>query len=304
MYDIIGDVHGHAQLLKKLLLTLGYKKTASGYAHPERKAIFVGDFVNRGPQIKKTIRVIRSMVESGNAFAILGNHELYLIIDHLRSRKTVSPKKDISVIKTVNEFSEDPEEWNDHIKWLRSLPLFLELNGLRIVHACWSDEAVEFLKKNLPPGKIKKDVFRKLRKEPGSPLAKNIWLLTKGILFSMPGDLKIISNKGVSPRNFRIKWWEDPYDKTFGQLSFEAKYQLPEYTIPPQILPDSLPYGENDPPLFFGHYCRKDGPHIISHNLCCIDACIAGSKSLLAYRWDGETALTEDKICRVKKTLF
>jgi hypothetical protein len=304
MYDIIGDVHGHAQLLKKLLLTLGYKKTESGYAHPERKAIFVGDFVNRGPQIKKTIRVIRSMVESGNALAILGNHELYLIIDHLRSRKPLSLRKDISVIKTVNEFSEEPEEWNDHIKWLRSLPLFLELDGLRIVHACWSDEAVEFIKQTLPPGKIKKDVFRKLRKEPDSPLSKNIWLLTKGILFNMPGDLKIISNKGISPRNFRIKWWEVPLDKTFGQLSFEAKYQLPEYTIPPQIMPKSLPYGENNPPLFFGHYCRKDGPHIISHNLCCIDACIAGSKTLLAYRWDGETALNEDKICRVKKTLF
>jgi hypothetical protein len=304
MFDIIGDVHGYAQLLKKLLLTLGYNKTESGYAHPERKAIFVGDFVNRGPQIKKTIRLIRSMVEGGNAYAILGNHELNLIIDHIRSRKNINTRKDISVVKTVNEFSDEPEEWKDHIKWLRSLPLFLELDGLRIVHACWSDEAVEFIKQNLPQGKIKKEVFRKLRKEPYSPLASHIWLLTRGILFKLPGDLKIISNKGISPRTFRIKWWEEPLDKTFGQLSFEAKYQLPEYTVPPQILPQSLPYGSNKPPLFFGHYCRKDGPHIISHNLCCIDACVAGSKTLLAYRWDGETVLTEEKICRVKKTLF
>jgi hypothetical protein len=304
MYDIIGDVHGHAQLLKNLLLKLGYKKTGSGYIHPERKAIFVGDFVNRGPQIKKTIRIIRNMVEAENAFAILGNHELNLIIDHLKSRKTTTASKDISVIKTVNEFSDDPEEWKNHIRWLRGLPLFLELDGLRIVHACWSDEAVEFIRQNLPQGKIKKEVFRKLRKEPESPLSRNIWLLTRGIQFKMPGDLKIVSNKGISPRTFRIKWWEEPYNKTFGQLSFEAKYQLPEYTIPPQLLPESLPYGENNPPLFFGHYCRKDGPHIISHNLCCIDACIAGSKTLLAYRWDGETALSEDKIYRVKKTLF
>jgi hypothetical protein len=304
MYDIIGDVHGHAQLLKKLLLTLGYKKTGSGYAHPERKAIFVGDFVNRGPEIKKTIRIIRSMVESGNAFAILGNHELNLIIDHLRSRKVISPWKDISVIKTVNEFRDDPDEWEDQMKWMRSLPFYLEFEGLRIVHACWSDEAVEYIKKNLPPGKIKKKVFRNLRKEPESPLSRNIWLLTRGLHFKLPGDLKLISNKGISPRSFRIKWWEEPRDKTFEQLSFDSKHQLPEYTIPPQILPQSLPYGEKNPPVFFGHYCRKDGPHIISHNLCCIDACIAGSKTLLAYRWDGEKALTEDKICRVKKTLF
>jgi hypothetical protein len=304
MYDIIGDVHGHAQLLKNLLLKLGYIKTGSGYAHPERKAIFVGDFVNRGPQIKKTIRIIRNMVEAENAMAILGNHELNLIIDHLKSRRTTSARNDISVIKTINEFSDDPEEWKSHIRWLRGLPLFLELDGLRIVHACWSDEAVEFIRQNLPKGKIKKEVFRKLRKEPESPMSRNIWLLTRGIMFKMPGDLKIVSNKGISPRTFRVKWWEEPFNKTFGQMSFEAKYQLPEYTIPPQLLPQSLPYSENNPPLFFGHYCRKDGPHIISHNLCCIDACIAGSKILLAYRWDGETALSEDKIYRVKKTLF
>ena len=41
MYDIIGDVHGYATLLKKLLLQMGYSKTESGYLHPLRKAVFV-----------------------------------------------------------------------------------------------------------------------------------------------------------------------------------------------------------------------------------------------------------------------
>ncbi|HDR51515.1 MAG TPA: phosphoesterase, partial [Mariniphaga anaerophila] len=87
MYDIIGDVHGHAPLLKKLLLQLGYEKTANGYANPARKAVFVGDFINRGPQIRKTIRTIRTMVENGNALAILGNHEINTIIAHLEDKK-------------------------------------------------------------------------------------------------------------------------------------------------------------------------------------------------------------------------
>ena len=70
MYDIIGDVHGYAHLLRKMLLELGYRKTLSGYSHPERKAVFVGDFINRGPSIRKTLRTIRTMVENGNAHAI------------------------------------------------------------------------------------------------------------------------------------------------------------------------------------------------------------------------------------------
>ncbi len=301
MYDIIGDVHGYAPLLKRMLLELGYKKTTSGYSHPERKAIFVGDFINRGPQIRKTLRTIRTMVENKNALAILGNHEVNIIINHLKNKDNPLNKNDITEIKTLNEFKNYPDEWNDHVKWLRTLPLFLELNGIRVVHACWSDQAIEFIKENLPSGKIKKEVFMKLEKYPGSPLARNIWLLTKGPQFKLPGDLKIINSKGVSPRSFRMRWWENPKGKTFKELSFENKYELPDYTIPPQITPEVLAYPENSPIVFFGHYCRSNGPHIISPNICCIDACITGSKSLLAYRWEGEKALSALKLVRVKK---
>lgn len=301
MYDIIGDVHGHAQLLKKMLLELGYTKTSSGYAHPERKAIFVGDFINRGPNIRKAIRTIRTMVENGNAFAILGNHEINILISHIKSKKDLFQQNDISELKTVNEFRNYPEEWNDHVKWLRTLPFFLELNGIRVVHACWSDEAVEFVKQNIPPGKIKKETFKQIHKFPGSALARNVWLLTKGLQFKLPGDLKIINNKGISPRSFRLAWWENPHGKTFKELSFESKFELPGYTVPPQIEPESLPYPEEAPIVFFGHYCRHNGPHIIKSNVCCIDSCINGSNTLLAYRWDSETNLSETKLVKVKK---
>ncbi len=109
MYDIIGDVHGHYRPLKKILTRLGYIKTELGYSHPNRKAIFVGDFINRGPEIRKTLRKIRTMVENGNALAILGNHELNAIIYDLKD-KNGSPlvkqqrKYFLSLYKTINEF--------------------------------------------------------------------------------------------------------------------------------------------------------------------------------------------------------
>jgi len=306
MYDIIGDVHGHAPLLKKLLLQLGYEKTANGYANPARKAVFVGDFINRGPQIRKTIRTIRTMVENGNALAILGNHEINTIIAHLEDKKgapLIKPpvKNLLSAVKTINEFANHPDEWQDHLKWLRTLPLFLELGGIRIVHACWSDEAVEYLKNNLPKGKIKKRIFRNIQKNNGSELARNVWLLTKGVNFKMPGDLKIINNKGISPRTFRMRWWEQPAGKTFEELSFESKFRLPSYTVPPEIIPNSNPYPHDAPIVFFGHYCRKNGPHIVKPNICCLDTCITTSNTLLAYRWDGESILSAKKLVKVKK---
>lgn len=304
MYDIIGDVHGYAQLLKKLLLKLGYRKTPDGFSHHSRKAVFVGDFLNRGPQIRKSVKIVRSMVENGNALAILGNHELNILIFDLKSKNSpvvnVSKKKDLSVFKTINEFVSREEEWNSHMKWIRTLPFFLQMDHLRIVHACWSDDAVNYLKNELPSGKIKKKVIRELYKNPESGLSQNIWLITKGVYFRMPGDLRVKNNKGIFPQSFRTRWWKNPTGKTFREVSFENKYMLPDYTIPEQILPPYIPYHEDEPIVFFGHYCRGEGPFIIRRNICCVDSCVTGTKVLTAYRWEGEQKLLRENLVQVK----
>ena len=116
MYDIIGDIHGQATLLKELLLNLGYEKGGNGYFHPQRKAVFVGDFINRGPEIRKTIRLIRKMVKNGNAFAVLGNHEINAILFHLKDEGgkplVKEPRKNyLSLFKTINEYSVYLDEW-------------------------------------------------------------------------------------------------------------------------------------------------------------------------------------------------
>jgi len=305
MYDIIGDIHGYATLLKKLLLQLGYKKTQDGYTHPTRKAIFVGDFINRGPQIRKTLKIVRKMVENGNALAVLGNHELNALILNLKDKNGFpviqSPRKGLlSVFKSQGEFANKAEEWQSYLKWMRTIPLFLEMDNLRIVHACWSGEAVKHLKENLPGGKLKRKDIKNLYKKPDDELTKNIWLLTKGVYFTLPKDIRIRNNKGISPQSFRTRWWENPQGKTFNHVSFESKYNLPEYTIPDQILPEFYLYDVTQPPLFFGHYCRQNGPILINSNLCCVDSCVANHKILTAYQWDGETTLSPEKIVKVK----
>lgn len=306
MYDIIGDVHGYASVLKKLLLQIGYTKTENGYFHPSRKAIFVGDFVNRGPEIRKTIRIVRKMVENGNAMAIIGNHEINAITYYIKDKDGLplikSPGKNfLSLYKTINQFSEFEEEWKSHRKWMSELPFFLDLGDIRIVHACWSESAIEMIKLAESEGKSRESMFRKVYKKPKSPLSKSVQVLTKGIDFKMPGDLKIINNKGVSPQSFRMRWWEVTFGKTFEEMSFESKFTLPSYEIPKQIVPWIEPYPVNEPIVFFGHYCRHDGPHIVKPNLCCVDSCIAGTKILTAYRWNGEKDLDFNNLIHVRK---
>lgn len=87
-FDIIGDVHGCFDELQELLLKLGYsvnrtdeteKNFGFSVITPEnRKVIFVGDLVDRGPDSPRVLRLVMSMVNSGVAFCVPGNHDLKL----------------------------------------------------------------------------------------------------------------------------------------------------------------------------------------------------------------------------------
>ena len=88
-FDIIGDVHGCFDELVTLLDRLGYQMAARGdpaneggfsVTHPSgRKAVFVGDLVDRGPGVARVIRLVMDMVSDGAALCVAGNHESKLV---------------------------------------------------------------------------------------------------------------------------------------------------------------------------------------------------------------------------------
>jgi protein phosphatase len=83
-FDIIGDVHGCYEELSTLLGQLGYRienglEGPKAIAPNERRAIFVGDLVDRGPKIPEVLRLVMKMVEEGTAFCVPGNHDMKLM---------------------------------------------------------------------------------------------------------------------------------------------------------------------------------------------------------------------------------
>ncbi len=89
-FDIIGDLHGCCDELEDLLRRLGYVPASlegddriwgnQAYVNPGgRKAVFVGDLVDRGPRIVDAVRLVRNMVRCGSALCVPGNHDMKLM---------------------------------------------------------------------------------------------------------------------------------------------------------------------------------------------------------------------------------
>ncbi len=150
-YDLIGDIHGHHDKLTTLLYKLGYLTHGESFHHPEgRKVIFLGDYIDHGPKIREVLHTVRAMVDTGDALAIMGNHEFNAILYHTpdgkgRHLKEHNDHHNGTHIATLVAFEGLEEEWADWLEWFKRLPMHLDLGDLRAVHAAWDARHVEML---------------------------------------------------------------------------------------------------------------------------------------------------------------
>ncbi len=115
-FDLIGDVHGCYDELKELLDQLGYEVSGSrerpAVKPPEgRRAIFLGDLIDRGPDSPGVLRLAMSMVESGAAICIPGNHEVKL----LKKLRGKNVRLSHGLAETVAQLSQEPEEFGEQV---------------------------------------------------------------------------------------------------------------------------------------------------------------------------------------------
>lgn len=97
-FDVIGDIHGHYGKLKALLQVLGYQAGAGTWRHPDgRRVLFLGDFIDRGPRIRRVLHLVRGMCDAGHAFAVMGNHEYNAICYHEPPERVV-PDVDLAAL--------------------------------------------------------------------------------------------------------------------------------------------------------------------------------------------------------------
>lgn len=144
--DIVGDIHGENDALLSLLHHLGYDDYGR---HPqERSLVFVGDFCDRGPNSPAVLALVERLVESGRASAILGNHEINLLSEDAKdgSGWYFDARETRDLDKYAPFHRADANGRAKIVRFLSSLPIGLEREDLRVVHAAWQAEQIEMVK--------------------------------------------------------------------------------------------------------------------------------------------------------------
>lgn len=299
MTDLIGDIHGHADKLEALLVKLGYTNNNGCYSHPERKVLFVGDYIDRGPQIIKTLEIVKSMVDNGHAIALMGNHEYNALCFHIQEREGGHLRKHlikniIQHYETLKQFQNRQEEYEFYLEWFKTLPLFYETGSFRAVHACWDIKSIAYLQAVLVNNRLNDSlIYDSVAR--GSALYNALDIILKGKEIKMPAGFSFTDKDGTLRRKARIRWWEDPSHTTYSKIIIEPLEQVPELAIDNTALKDKSFYEPANIPVFFGHYWLKGMPELFKANICCLDYSVAKRGHLVAYRFDGEMLLDEKK---------
>ncbi|MCW8886476.1 MAG: metallophosphoesterase [Motiliproteus sp.] len=303
-YDLIGDVHGCAQSLKHLLNKLGYRLDNGCYRHPQRTAIFIGDIVDRGNNIRESLQLVRAMVDGNSAQIVIGNHEYNALAYCTKARadsdrnflREHNERHESQIRETLVQFAAYSEEWQSYLEWFRQLPLFLEFENFRVVHACWDQNLIDQLKQQ-GVANLSDDKFIHKSAERGCFQWQVVDRLLRGTYLPLPNNEVMLSQDGYRRHVYRTKFWSlNP--ETHQDVVFQPD-PLPAHIAGMELTEREkarlLHYGEEQLPLFIGHYWQEGRPVPIRGNIACLDYSAVKNGALVAYRMDQEKQLDPNK---------
>lgn len=295
MFDIIGDVHGYASRLEQLLKKLGYTKKQGVWQHSERTLISVGDLIDRGPEQRETVNILRAMHEAGHALVVMGNHEYNAVgwatADHQGGYLRPHTARNRSQHQAFLSACEGHKNWyTSTLDWFKSLPIYLDLPELRVVHACWHHASIARLQAYLTPtGALQEGVWSSLAQQQRPELEQAIEVLMKGWEVDLPAGYSFFDHDQHERFKIRTQWWRDDV-RTYRDVAIGAGD--PKGIPPLEIAAADLPGYDNKKPLFMGHYWMRGTPSLQSGFIACVDWTVVEPTGLMvAYRFNGEQKL-------------
>jgi len=296
-YDIIGDIHGHADALEKLLIKLGYGVAKGVYQHKKHKVIFLGDFIDRGPQQREVIEIVKPMVEQGHALSVMGNHEFNAICYAMSEKggRVLREHSDKNTAQHQAFLDAYPVavERSTIIDWFKTLPVYIETSGIRVIHASWNEKALACLAPLLNDNKCLQNEGYSQCSKKGSDAYSAIETLLKGPEAQLPEGVSFKDKDGHDRDKARIKWWESSSKEIKERLHLGSGL-INEHKLGQTQIDSSHYYPLVEKPIFVGHYwLNEKSPKLLSENSACLDYSVAKAGKLMAYSWRGEQKLKE-----------
>ena len=287
--DVIGDVHGRKEVLVRLLERMGYRPVGGIWRHEERKALFIGDLVDRGPDTPGVLRLVKDMADAGSAEVLLGNHEYNLLCWYTPDgqggfiRKRSGPAAQ-QAAATMAYLDAQPEAREEYLGWFQCLPIWQDHEAARFIHAYWGPKEIRFLgqRRNLRDCGWGDPHFRR------SPEGQAIERLIKGPELRLQPEASFMDKHGVLRREARIKWWRNAHVQRLLDMLEPQHHDWGDRPFPLEgnRLFEALP--GDAPPTVFGHYNLKTPPGLLAPNALSVDHQGPDGQQLCAYRWNGE----------------
>lgn len=293
-YTVIPDIHADPERLARSL------EIADG----GEKLAFLGDFIDAGPSVANpddaaVLEQVRKAYDTGDAVAVMGNHELNAILFHRRNAdgQFLRPHTDNN-LKQHRSFRERfgigstvALDWTD---WFLTLPLWHDLGGLRLVHAFWSPKAIATISARRPDGRLQVSDLEEVAAKQ-TAFAQAVNLLVTSPEQRLPPGVSFRDAGGHLRTEVRIAWWRaDAPTWRAAALSVPDPSGLPDRTI--EAANELEFYGPNNPPVLVGHYKMSGRPKLETQQAACLDY----PKSPSVYRWRGEQRLIPTGLIEIK----
>jgi len=300
-----------------LLNKLGYRAsaTSAAYEHPCRQAIFVGDLIDRGDEQLRVLEVVKAMVDAGSARIVMGNHEFNALAydtewpagsgKYLRPHDDPDDRRAAKNTKQHAAFLEQVrgDDRRRYLEWFATIPLWLDLGEVRVVHACWHDDSIKLVENrcgsSAPFAELQHLVAASTK---GAELYDAVETLLKGPEISLVdrGQPEYHDKDGHPRGSARVQWWNGEARTLRDIAEMGGKFTTATGEPYPPLPELELSDGDQSyvytahVPVFYGHYWRQGSPkhrHDWTNYTACVDFSAVKGGKLTAYRWSGESTI-------------
>ena len=227
--DFVGDVHGEIDALRSLMNHLGYDD--DGEHAKGRRLVFLGDLTDRGPDSPAVVRFVQHLCNEGRAQCVLGNHDLNILLKKKKyDNDWFFGKEFMEDGAVVPQMLADETTQQEVLHFFSTLPIALERDDLRVVHASWSDPMIKLAKEATEVAVLYEDYRKKIE---GSFSQIDVDPTDKELKHQNENPVKLLTSGPEEPsaepvvvggkkRHLkRVEWWKTYHDTfcVFGHYS-------------------------------------------------------------------------------------